>query len=159
MTKSLADTLAIQRESDGIAALRMELVEEMNGLGPIGDIYRAGECPQCGSIQRRHRRGGDCDSTWHNTQPECTCDRDPLGVCPVCGGWSDNVLDEAEYGLAVSVWNAALAGFLAELETSSGAHCLNCKATENLRDGDECWPCYDKRMVDSEAFARHGGDV
>ena len=42
---------------------------------------------------------------------------------------------------------------------SDDPHCLNCKTTENLRDGDECWACYDMRLHDAEMLARHGGDV
>jgi len=42
---------------------------------------------------------------------------------------------------------------------SDDPHCLNCKTTENLRDGDECFACYDMRLHDAEMFARHGGEV
>ena len=42
---------------------------------------------------------------------------------------------------------------------SDDPHCLNCKTTENLRDGDECFACYDTRLLDAERFARQGGDV
>lgn len=28
-------------------------------------IKSAGECPECGSVQRTHKRGGECLSVWH----------------------------------------------------------------------------------------------
>lgn len=32
-------------------------------------IHRAGECPECGSLQRAFKRGGKCTSTWHDRLP------------------------------------------------------------------------------------------
>lgn len=90
---------------------------------------------------------------------ECTCDRDPCGICPEHGYFTGTVGDAA-----YAVWNETLADCLKELPDQRLYRvvfglCLTCGSAENMRDSDGCWPCYDKRMVDNEAFARHGGDV
>lgn len=32
------------------------------------EIRRAGECPECGSVQRAHKCGGTCNSVWHKPE-------------------------------------------------------------------------------------------
>lgn len=120
MSNAAHETQKIQADAARIASLRMELIEEMNGLEPI---------------------------------TECTCDRDPLGVCQKFPGFKYG------HGHTDESYNFVLAECLADLAAQSEAYCLNCKTTENLRDGDECFACYDMRLHDAEMFARHGGDV
>lgn len=43
----LTETRAIQRDAERIEALRLELIEEMNGLAPIDNLEP--RCMECGS--------------------------------------------------------------------------------------------------------------
>lgn len=153
------ETESILRDAVRIAALRMELIEEMNGLGPVATderFYRVTERGDCDSAL-----DPDDDNSGLEPAPElvCNCDRDPLGPCESCEEFG-MLSDEGE----AAIWNETLTAALQDLPDQSLYRvvfglCLTCGSDENMRDSGECWPCYDIRSAESEMFAKHGGDV
>lgn len=113
------ETQTINADAARIASLRMELIEEMNGLGPIRNGAGIVGFPSSFAADKWLTRTADGPASYRlNGHP------------------------------GTYVFDPALE-----------PHCLNCKTTENLRDGDECFACYDMRLHDAEMLARHGGDV
>ena len=105
-------------------------------------------CPPCAaqtSGERFHRVA----KAARTVETECTCDCDPLGFCAHCG-----------VALSDGAWNMTLGDLLAEagLAASGATRCVDCGRPPGW-DGEICHDCRDRRKVDDEMFARHGGDV
>lgn len=141
--------LEVGPESDSISlGARMD---DCSVCGVWRLLGAAGTCIDC-TIAREN---ADIAAlrTRRRTMPECTCDRDPLGVCLVVDHQCDTNCETCA---------AILADCLKELPDQRLYRvvfglCLTCGSGDESGDSEECWTCYDKRMADAEMFARHAG--